>query len=137
MNNDIDKPTSEPPQPDASEIGVPQWALPPALAELWDAGQSEVVLELIQLFLTDTSDRLDLLQRAFAEQDLDKLKRMAHSIKGSCSQMGEDRMAQLGKQLEEMFGNGCTEGSDLLLAALSHQFEASSRAIRAFLENQG
>ena len=137
MNNDTDKPRSEPLLGNTAQPPATPWSLPPALAELWNAGQSDIVMELIQLFLSDTRERLDLLQQALEGGELEKLKRMAHSIKGSCSQMGENRMAQLGKQMEEKFGSGTIEGGELLLASLNQQFESSSKAIRAFLESLG
>ena len=125
MNDDTKQSAAEVPQP---------WTVPPALAELWDAGQSDVVIELIDLFLTDTADRLARLREAFGRADLDQLRRMAHSIKGSCSQMGEDQMALMGKQLEEKAKADSFAECEEILVRLADQFELSSRAIRAFLE---
>jgi HPt (histidine-containing phosphotransfer) domain-containing protein len=136
MNNETDKSASVSSRDQTGPAAAP-WTLPQALAELWDAGQSEVVMELIHLFLTDTRERLDLLQQALAARELDKLRRMAHSIKGSCSQMGETRMAQIGMELEEIFCRGSFDGSEPLVAALLRQFESSARSIRAFVEKHG
>jgi HPt (histidine-containing phosphotransfer) domain-containing protein len=120
---------------DQSAAGERQpWKVPPALAELWDAGQSDVVIELIELFLTDTADRLARLREALATADSDQLRRMAHSIKGSCSQMGEERMALLGCHLEEKAKAESLAECDDILVRLADQFEFSSRSIRAFLE---
>ncbi len=113
------------------------WSLPPVLLELWGAGQAEVVEELIQLFLTDTADRIAQLQDAFARRDLDALKRLAHSLKGSSSQMGEDRMAGLARLLEEQLSDAALEQSEPVLADLIRQFASSAACMRAFLRRQG
>ncbi|HZT33973.1 MAG TPA: Hpt domain-containing protein [Bryobacteraceae bacterium] len=107
------------------------------LLELWGAGQAEVVEELIQLFLTDTADRIAQLQDAFARRDLDALKRLAHSLKGSSSQMGEDRMAGLARLLEEQLSDAALEQSEPVLADLIRQFASSAACMRAFLRRQG
>ncbi len=113
---------------------APGWAIPPALTELWEAGQTDTVLELVHLFLTDTTERLAGLENACKDGDLEQVRRLAHTIKGSCSQMGEASMAALSKDLEEQAKGGSLGGSVGTLAAITRQFEATRQAIRAFLE---
>ena len=137
MNNNSNEPGEAVPKSESlgPEAGQPApWTVPSALDELWVAGQSDVVLELVQLFLSDTADRLGRLREALGHSDFGEVRRMAHSIKGSCSQMGEDLMARLGKQLEDTAKAESHEESRNVLERLQRQFEASSRAMRVFLE---
>jgi two-component system sensor histidine kinase/response regulator len=44
--------------------------------------------ELIDLFLTDTSSRLEVLQDALGKSDLETIRRECHALKGACLEMG-------------------------------------------------
>jgi signal transduction histidine kinase/CheY-like chemotaxis protein len=44
--------------------------------------------EFIDLFLTDTSSRLELLQDALGKSDLETIRRECHALKGACLEMG-------------------------------------------------
>jgi two-component system sensor histidine kinase/response regulator len=44
--------------------------------------------EFIDLFLTDTSSRLEVLQDALAKSDLETIRRECHALKGACLEMG-------------------------------------------------
>jgi histidine phosphotransfer protein HptB len=113
----------------------PEWTVPPALSELWEAGQSDVVMELIRLFLTDTTERLAQLEGACGSGDLDQVRRMAHSIKGSCSQMGEEQLALLSRHLEELAKAGALPESRTILGEITRQFELTRRVMQTFLES--
>lgn len=54
--------------------------------------------ELLETFLCDSNERLSQLQRA---GEASELVEAAHSFKGSCSNMGATRLADLCHQLEQ------------------------------------
>jgi histidine phosphotransfer protein HptB len=50
---------------------------------------------LIETFIQDSNERLIKLQELVASQDVDMIRRTAHSFKGSCSNLGALRLASL------------------------------------------
>jgi HPt (histidine-containing phosphotransfer) domain-containing protein len=75
------------------------WAPPRLLRELAASG-SGLEAELIEAFKTDTAIRLEHLRQAIASADAARLRREAHTIKGSAWQMGADSMASLCQEIE-------------------------------------
>ncbi len=71
-----------------------QPAVPPAAA--WKStealkllnGDSELLRELCQIFLTESPKLMQKLQQALLEKDFDALMRAAHSLKGEVSYLG-------------------------------------------------
>lgn len=49
---------------------------------------SKALDEFIDLFLSDTSSRLEVLQDALKESDLQTIRRECHALKGACLEMG-------------------------------------------------
>jgi HPt (histidine-containing phosphotransfer) domain-containing protein len=56
--------------------------------------------ELIDIYLQDTPQRLAELDQALARQDAPSFIRAAHTIKGSSSNFGADRLAKLALEIE-------------------------------------
>jgi len=77
------------------------WAIPATLRQLAECGDAELVEELIAIFQTDTSSRLEVLRRAVAAQDYPAIGAEAHTIRGSALQVGADRLADCCLQLEQ------------------------------------
>jgi HPt (histidine-containing phosphotransfer) domain-containing protein len=71
------------------------------LASLQDIMEDEYPL-LLQTFLNDSEERLELLRNAVRDRDAETLRLVAHSFKGSCSNMGATELAALCKELEDM-----------------------------------
>jgi HPt (histidine-containing phosphotransfer) domain-containing protein len=76
------------------------WILPAALRQLEECGEAVLVEELIDIFQTDTAERLELLRHAAATADLGVVRTEAHTIKGSALQVGALRVADACLQLE-------------------------------------
>ncbi|NKQ11853.1 MULTISPECIES: Hpt domain-containing protein [unclassified Pseudomonas] len=70
------------------------------LATLQDVMEAEYPV-LLDTFLTDSEERLLLLQSACRNGDGEDLRQAAHSFKGSCSNMGATLLAELCRELEE------------------------------------
>lgn len=91
------------------------WSLPPFLTELSSEGQHDLVAELIATFLADSAERLQALDNGWTRQDLQSVRAQAHSLKGSCSQMGVESMAQLCHAMDALAREGkAAEGRELL-----------------------
>jgi HPt (histidine-containing phosphotransfer) domain-containing protein len=71
----------------------PVWTIPESLQELLGAGDEEFVSELIEVFKSQTSDRMRRLREAVANGRWDEARAQAHAIKGGSSQVGADGLA--------------------------------------------
>ena len=65
------------------------------LRELQEAGAPDLLEELIELFLADVPPQLVALRKAAEADDAQSVERIAHTLKGSCANMGAVRMETL------------------------------------------
>jgi HPt (histidine-containing phosphotransfer) domain-containing protein len=88
--------------------------------------------ELIDLFISDVSDRLAELDRSLASADAALLTRAAHTIKGSCSNFGAVELARL-SQVVELQGKAADfPGATATLPSLKAEYAAVTQALRQF-----
>ena len=76
-----------------------QWAPPQLLRDL-ETGASGFVAEMIADFTTDTTTRLQHLQRAAANADSSRVRAEVHAIRGSAREMGADAIVRLCLEIE-------------------------------------
>ncbi len=69
--------------------------------ELQTPDSSDLVTDLINLFVQDAERRMILLKQAVKENDVRVIKEQAHTFKGSAGNIGARRMAALSKKIEE------------------------------------
>ncbi|MDR3699554.1 MAG: Hpt domain-containing protein [Candidatus Sulfopaludibacter sp.] len=106
----------------------PNWALPETLQLLAASGDAELVVEIIDLFKSDTARRLLLLREALVHKDGARVKQEAHAIKGSAIQVGADSLAVLCQRIElEAPATSCPELEPLVRQAEA-DFEDLCRA---------
>jgi two-component system, sensor histidine kinase and response regulator len=72
------------------------------LRELQEEGEPDILNELIELFLTDVPPQLAALREAVEAGDAHSVERIAHTLKGSCGNMGAVRMEAICAELEEI-----------------------------------
>lgn len=88
---------------------------------------------LIETFLSDSEDRIRQLQRALADTDADSVRRQAHSFKGSCNNIGAERLAELCLDLEERGREERLAGGEEQLAAVRQEFSQLRSTLRTFI----
>ena len=93
------------------------------LRELQEEGETDLLAELVGMFLEDASARLDVLRDAIQIGDAEEIERAAHSLKGSCGNMGVKRMQQTSSDLQEAGVSGDISGAANLLGRLEEEFE--------------
>jgi len=91
---------------------------PTALAALEDVMEDEYPL-LLDTFLSDSQLRLNELHRS---HDVVELGHAAHSFKGSSSNMGAMRLAQLCSELEQYCRQGTPDGVDAYVQRIDSEF---------------
>jgi HPt (histidine-containing phosphotransfer) domain-containing protein len=110
----------------------PVWTFPEALQQLLGDGEEEFVMELIDVFKSQTQERMQLLREAFENSRLDEARAQAHTIKGGSSQVGADRLAAVCLEIET--GAGLTEAE---LAALVSRAESLFEDVRRMISVPG
>jgi PAS domain S-box-containing protein len=101
------------------------------LRELEEECGAEVIVNFIDIFLTDTTERLIHIQRAIEKGDLQGLEREAHSLKGSCRNLGIEHIAELCGQLEEQAERRVLQDANLIVEQLEERFRATKPLLEA------
>ena len=101
-----------------------------ALQDLKDIMEGEFET-LINTFVMDSSSKITELADAIAANDADALRKVAHSLKGSSSNICAGALSEFARQLEFMGKEGSTDGAAGILESLKSEFDN----VRAVLEN--
>jgi HPt (histidine-containing phosphotransfer) domain-containing protein len=76
------------------------WVLPDELRYLVEAGEQDLVTEVLAVFRSDTAERLKKAQRALEGKDLVTVRNEAHAMKGSAWQVGATQVAAICQRIE-------------------------------------
>ncbi len=98
---------------------------------LRELGGDEMLSELTEVFLEDTSSGLAALKEASETGDAEAIERVAHTLKGSAGNMGAKRMAAICSELQDAGESGDLSGASELLVGLKAEFERVRPALEA------
>jgi len=101
------------------------------LRELRTPGEPDPVAEIIELFLEQTPRYLQALNRACERRDADSLRKTTHALKGSCGNLGVERMADCCRELELMAMQGTLASAKKLVTQLEHEYGAVKKILEA------
>jgi two-component system, sensor histidine kinase and response regulator len=93
------------------------------LAQLREECGPEIVAGFIGMFIRDTAEGLTRIRSLATQLDSAAIEREAHSLKGSCANLGVDRLAALCHQLESVAEAGSLGSVNEFLAGLDSEFE--------------
>ncbi len=93
-------------------------------------GANGVLGELVQLFGSQTPDRLIQLRDAIDARDAAAVASHAHQLKGGCLTLAATQMAELCGQLEELSRAGSVEGAGALADQIQVAFRHAYAALR-------
>lgn len=113
---------------------APPWSPPAALRELAE-GDSSLIIELVSLFLDDSTTRLETLRSACVHQEFVAVRAQAHSLKGSALQMGAASLASLCAALE-LSNTPPADQYDSMLRAIGDEFNVVRSAVGRYLETE-
>lgn len=89
------------------------------------------VREIIDIFLQETPERLQQLEKAYVAGDAAAITHLAHSVKGSCGNFGATRLAAISLAIEQ-----CGKRGDVATARnLGPELVAAFAATRTALEH--
>lgn len=94
-----------------------------ALQDLKEIMESEFET-LINTFVADSSAKVGELAAAIASGDTDNLRTIAHSLKGSSSNICAGELTELARQLEFLGKSETLDGAEAVLEKLKAEFAA-------------
>ena len=92
-----------------------------ALAELKDIMEDEFDI-LIETFVNDSEAKISTLSDVIAAGDAEELRKVAHSLKGSSSNVCAAQFSEYARQLEHMGKEGETAGAPEVFEQLKAEF---------------
>lgn len=102
------------------------------LAMLKDVMEDEFAL-LLQTYIDDCLARIPQLRQQVSAAQADELRRNAHSIKGSSSNIGAALMTDIASQMEDKAREGSFEGLEDLIDQIESEFGVVRAALGEFL----
>ena len=104
-----------------------------AFGEINTAGEPDVVVELIDLYLTDGAERVTQIKHAEVTADRILLKKAVHTFKGSSGSLGFQHIVELCEQLERVQGQ---DNVKALVERLEVKFAGVCTALREFRQSR-
>ena len=89
--------------------------------------------ELVTVFITDGIKQIDDLRQAIAASEADNIRRIAHTLKGSSSNLGINGLSELSKTLEFKAADNQLNGADELLQKIIDEYEAVKQTLEDLL----
>lgn len=96
-------------------------------------GDMEFARELLELYVTDTEERLEMLERAIAGQDADTVRREGHTIKGASANIGADLLREVALKMENIGDTGDFTEAVETLESMKAEFERVRLHMEQFL----
>jgi signal transduction histidine kinase/CheY-like chemotaxis protein/HPt (histidine-containing phosphotransfer) domain-containing protein len=78
---------------------------------------------LLPVFIQDVSSMLDSLMIAGKDLDAEELRRLAHSVKSSCANLGALQLSELSLQLEQQAVEGIISNSEVQIGIMKQAFK--------------
>jgi two-component system, sensor histidine kinase and response regulator len=88
------------------------------LKELSRETNSDMFGELVDIFLSTTPETITSILTSLDKGDIEQIQKSAHSLVGSCGNLGIIRMSNLARKIEQISKAGAIEGVDALLEEL-------------------
>jgi CheY-like chemotaxis protein/HPt (histidine-containing phosphotransfer) domain-containing protein len=99
-----------------------------------DRGGADLLTEVLNQYLEDTSTRLLSLHEALARQDMTTVSEVAHSTRGASANVGASMMAALCARVEDLARKGDVDGCAALATVVDGEFERVRRALTVALD---
>lgn len=100
-----------------------------SLGDLQSDDGSDLIVELIDLYLEDAPQRIRAMRKAAAASEWVLLKQAAHNLKGSSSSLGVRHVAEICEKLEVTVAADSPAGVDALVQLLEYRFGKARQAL--------
>lgn len=102
-----------------------------AFEELQLDDESDLIVELIDLYLLDAAQRVSQIREASIGTDWVLLKRAAHNLKGSSANLGVSQVAETCEKLERVDGRDSPQTVAVLVQLLEYESARANAALAA------
>lgn len=106
------------------------------LQELEQETDSEFVIELIDIYISETPKQILAIKTALAEQSLSALMIAAHTLKGSSLNLGAKQLGSLCLKLEEIGRAGKSIPDGTSTSEIENEFENVNAMLIAFKKSK-
>jgi hypothetical protein len=103
------------------------WA---SLAKVQQAKGRVFAVELVDLFVRDSTARLQRIRDALDAGHAEQIAKEAHALRGGCHQVGANGMADLCGELEKTVRSTGLQGAAELVDSISSEFAATQFALK-------
>jgi HPt (histidine-containing phosphotransfer) domain-containing protein len=100
-----------------------------AFEELQSDDGSDLIIELIDLYLVDAPQQILAIRKAVAITQWEVLRRAAHNLKGSSSTLGVNQVAVICEELEATNSSDSSEAVEALVQVLDYKFAKARQAL--------
>jgi HPt (histidine-containing phosphotransfer) domain-containing protein len=103
------------------------------IAELRAVMEDEFPM-LLETFFSDTEQRLNSIEKALMQGNAEEFGRACHSLKGSASNLGLNRLLEVCRQGEKLGREGGLEGCATLLEAIKAEVSEVTPLLKAEMD---
>jgi CheY-like chemotaxis protein/HPt (histidine-containing phosphotransfer) domain-containing protein len=107
------------------------------LRALGDASGEDPLGEFVDLFLEDAPQRIRELRHGLAAREQQSVARTAHALKGSCGNLGLERMADLCGELEQAAKGGSPEQIPAVMKRIESEYAKVAVELNPFRSGRG
>ena len=102
-----------------------------ALEEFFPGVEKDVLSSMIAMFLDDTPSRFQELRQALDEGDLEKVCRLAHSLKGAGKTFGAVVLSDMCKDLEGIARGGSSTGAMEKIDEIEREYRCAEKELKS------
>lgn len=122
-------------QATASDLeGVLDQEILDSLMELSPDGSNSIVVRVFKSFRGLAPRMIEQIREALEEQDIDALKRAAHSLKSSSANVGARQLSNLFRFLEAVANEGSTKGAEPIADEIDREYARVLAAMQVVLD---
>ena len=100
-----------------------------ALKELNEPGDSDIVTELIDIFVDHSPRTIKMLKESFENKDRTNIVKLSHKLKGSCANLGAVDMRNVCQMLEEEGSTISWEEIDAQITKIEQSYSTVSELL--------
>jgi two-component system sensor histidine kinase/response regulator len=108
-------------RPPAGHVSVIDRSMLARLRSVRHEGEPDLALEVIELFLEESTARIAALRDAIERNDLELIARVAHTLKGGAGHLGAKSLTTLCRRLEDKARTGAPFNGTFALAAIEDE----------------
>lgn len=101
------------------------------LRALGEPGEPDPLIEFIDMFFADTPQVLQRLRQGLDAQNPNAVREAAHSLKGSSSNLGAEKLSHLCRDLESQSKSGVLTSAAELLAQIESEYAVVKEILEA------